>query len=330
MRAFHWTLLLAAVALTACDAAHDNPLDPESAAFRDEGRVVGVVSGAHPPFAGLPGVRVELVPLAGGAEVVTRTDAAGAFRVASLPGGRYVVQATDAAYAADADTVEVVAGGEAEVRLLLDALPIVVQQSARTVHIERWFPESPIFLLDVDVETMDPDPGESAGAAALVAPGLGFRAPLVQRGPDRFDAAFDAAALPAGQVQSLLGQTLHIELTDQDGRTTLGPPLALVRVVEQTPLTVGPQGFTFITQNPPTLQWREAQLPFAFTYRVDLFFQDGAGIPNRILSRDALPPTTLTLPLGAPLAPGDYYWVMWVVDAAGNRSRSKEAGFRVM
>lgn len=333
MRAFRWTLpvvLLAVASLTACDAARDNPLDPQSAAFRDEGRVAGVVTGAHPPFAGLAGVRVELVPLAGGAEAVTRTDAAGSFRVAGLPGGRYAVTASGAAYAADADTVEVAPGAEAEVRLQLDALPVVVRQAARTVHVERWFPETPVFGLEIEVETADPDPGESAGAAVLVASDLGFRAPLVQTAPDRFSATFAAADLPGGQVQSLLGQTLQVELTDQDGRTTLGPPLALVRVIEQTPLTVGPQGYTFIPVNPPTLQWREAQLPFAFTYRVDLLYQDGAGIPNLVLSRDGLPPTTLTLPLAAPLAAGDYYWVVWVVDAAGNRSRSKEAGFRVM
>ena len=84
-----------------------------------------------------------------------------------------------------------------------------------------------------------------------------------------------------------------------------------------------------LAANPPVLEWRPAALPFAFTYRADVFLIDGAGIPNLIQSADGLSPATTTLPLAAALVPGDYYWTIWVTDAAGNRSRSKEAGFRV-
>ena len=77
------------------------------------------------------------------------------------------------------------------------------------------------------------------------------------------------------------------------------------------------------------MRWRATLLPFAFTYRVDLWLVDAAGIPNLVLSQGGIAASVLSYTVGAPLAPGDYFWTVWVVDAAGNRSRSKEAGFRV-
>ena len=220
-------------------------------------------------------------------------------------------------------------GQTVETTLALDALPVVTAQTARTIHIERWVPDLPVFRLEVEAEVTDPDRPEDVAAVALVVEELGFRAPLAPEAPGRYALSLDASALPGGQVQSLLGRPLRIEVMDQSGNAALGPPLALVRVIEQTPLTASPQGYEFIASNPPVLTWRAAQLPFAFTYRVDLWLVDAAGIPNLVQTASSIAPSTLSHAVAEPLAPGDYFWTVWVVDAAGNRSRSKEAGFRV-
>lgn len=311
------------------EAPHENPLDPLSDAFRDAGAVEGTVTGIYPPFEGRPDVRVVLVPLAGGAEVATRTGSDGGFRVEAVPSGRYAVIAAGEGFRATSDTVTVEVGRTAEATLPLDALPVVMSQEARTVHIERWVPDVPVFRLEVDAAVTDPDRPDDVASVALVVEELGFRAPMEPTGPGTYAVTLDDDALPGGQVQSLLGRPLRIEATDQLGNAALGPPLALVRVIEQTPLTASPQGFVFVTENPPVLTWRAAQLPFAFTYRVDLWLVDPAGIPNLVLSRDQIAPSTLSFAVPDALAAGDYFWTVWVVDAAGNRSRSKEAGFRV-
>ncbi len=327
-----FTCILALCAgLAGClgEAPHDNPFDPLSDEFRDEGTVDGRVTGIYPPFEGRPGVRLRLVPLAGGAEVMTTTGADGAFRVTRLPSGRYAVWAEGEGLRPDADTVTVEVGGTAEVDLPVDALPVVTSQAARTVHIERWYPDVPLFRLEVEAEVTDPDRATDVDGVALVVPDLGFRAPLAAVGPGRYATTFDGDALPEGQVQTLLGRTLHIEATDLSGNTGVGPPLALVRVIEQTPLTARPQGLEVIAVNPPVLEWRPAALPFAFTYRIDVALVDGAGVPNLVESAPALAPATTAYTVRQPLQAGDYIWTVWVTDGAGNRSRSKEAGFRV-
>ena len=323
--------LALALLVAACDAVpRDNPLDPQSPAFRDEGAVSGRVTGIYPPFDGRDGVDVTVSALdADAADRLTETGPDGVFRVDGLAAGRYAVRAGGGAFRDQTDTVTVVAGATAELAFALDALPEVLTQAARTVHIERWFPDDPVFQLELDVTASDPDLETDVAGAALVVEGLAFREPLDEIETGVFAATLDASLLPDGRVQSLLGRTLRIEVTDRSGNTALGPPLALVRVIEQTPLTASPQGLETIAANPPVLEWRPAELPFAFTYRVEVFLLDGAGIPNRVAVQDGLPASAVTHALDVPLDPGDYFWTVWVVDEAGNRSRSKEAGFRV-
>ena len=332
------TLLLALPALAGCldGAPHDNPLDSGSDLYRDAGTVAGRVTGIYPPFEGRADVRVHLVPLgavplgAGGAERVVRTAADGAFRAEGLPGGLYEVRAERDGFRAKADTITVAAGAVAQADFRLDALPVVVSQAARTVHIDRWPPLSPVFQLEVEVAATDPDRAADVDGAALVAEGIAFREPLVETAPGRFAGALDAARLPGGRVQSLLGRALRVEVTDRAGNTALGPPLALVRVVEQTPLTFRPQITDAPPPNPPVLEWRPSDLPFAFTYRVEVFLEDGAGVPNLVYTRGGVEASATSHALPAALPIGDYSWAVWTVDEAGNRSRSKPAGFRVL
>jgi hypothetical protein len=186
-----------------------------------------------------------------------------------------------------------------------------------------------VFQLEVEVEATDPDRALDVEGAALVVEGIGFREPLFETAPGRFRSVLDASRLPGGRVQSLLGRSLRVEVTDHLGNTALGPPLALVRVVEQTPLTFRPQYNEAPPPNPPVLEWRPADLPFAFTYRVDVSIEDAAGASNLVYTRSGLAPTATAHALPDALPAGDYTWTVWAVDEAGNRSRSKPAGFRV-
>ena len=317
------------------DAPRDNPLDPLSGEFRDEGGVAGRVTGIYPPFEGRADVPVRFIPVgpAGRPELATRTDGAGHFALHEVPAGPYAIVAEGEGFRSAADTVAVEAGRVAETTLQLDALPAVAEQELRTVHIVRWFPEAPVFQLEVEVRAEDPDrPEDVAGAALAIpdpaAPGAFVTLPLqsVNGEVGRFVATFDDAQLPDG-VEGLLGKTLRIEVRDASGNAALGPPVSLVRVIEQSPQTVGPQGEAS-TGPSPTLVWQPAQLPFAFTYRVDLFLV-AAGVPTLIEQQTAIDPAITSHTVQQALAQGDYYWTVWTVDAFGNRSRSKEAAFRV-
>jgi len=316
------------------DAPRDNPLDPLAEGYRDEGSVSGRVTGLYPPFPGRPNVLVRLVPIgaSGRPELATRTDSDGRFALVDVPAGAYAVAAEQEGLAGEADTVTVEAGAVTEAMLQIDALPVVAEQSVRSVHILRWPPLGTVFHLEVEAVAEDPDRPQDLAGAAFVVPGLDFSADLeeVEPGSGTFAATFDERELPAPGVEALLGQPLHIEARDVSGNVGLGPPFSLVRVIEQSPQTLSPQGNEIVDSLRPTLVWQPAQLPFAFTYRVDVFVVNAAGIPMLVERHEDIDPNQTSLQVQQELASGEtHFWTLWVVDAFGNRSRSREAGFRV-
>lgn len=279
-------------------------------------------------------MQVRLIPIgpAGRPELATRTDAAGQFALADVPAGPYTIAAEQEGFAGEADTVTVEAGAVAEAMLQLDALPVVMEQSVRSVHILRWPPLGTVFQLEVEAVAEDPDRPQDLAGASFVVPALGFSAELVETEPGTgvFAATFDESELPAPGVEALLGQTLRIEARDASGHAGLGPPYSLVRVIEQAPQTLRPQESEVVDNTRPTLVWQPAQLPFAFTYRVDVFVVNAAGIPTLVERHDGIDPNQTSLQVQRELASGEaHVWTLWVVDAFGNRSRSREAGFRV-
>ena len=327
-------LFVIALALTGLgcldDAPRDNPLDPFSDGFRDEGRIAGRVEGLYPPFDGIDDVRVQLVPLETGLpELATRT-VAGAFALGDVPSGRYAVVAASDGFRTATDTVAVEAGQQAGVVFRLDALPVVNAQSLHTVQIVRWFPEDPVFQLDVAVEASDPDAPDVVEHAALAIP----------TGPDtfdfveldriaegRFERTFDDSELPGG-VAGLLGKALRIQVVDASGGATLSEPVGLVRIIQQSPQLQSPIP-NDTTGATPELVWRPSELPFAFTYWVDVY-RVLPSLDAVLIERfEDIPPSQTRLTLAAPLDPGPYSWAIWVVDADGNRSRSKPNGFTV-
>ena len=331
-------VLCAALGLAASvgcgDAPRGNPLDPLADGFRDEGGISGRVTGLYPPFPGRPGVQVRLIPVgpAGRPELATRTDGEGRFALSDVPAGPYAVEADEEGFASAADTVSVEAGVVAEAMIQLNALPVVTEQSLRSVHILRWPPLEPVFQLEVEAAAEDPDRPQDLAGASLVVPGLDFSAELVETEPGTgvFAATLDERELPAPGVETLLGQTVRIEARDVSGNAGLGPPQSLVRVIEQSPQTVSPQLLETVNTPTPTLVLQPAQLPFAFTYRVDVFVVNAAGIPQLVDRYEDIDPNQTSLQVEEELASGeDHFWTVWVVDAFGNRSRSREAGFTV-
>ena len=324
--------LLLLVPLAGCldEAPHSNPFDPDSDRYTAEGVVAGAVTGIYPPYEGRAGVRVWVMPLDGGVERIATTEADGTFTVDAVPAGTYLVRAVGDGLRAVEDTVEVRVGLTAEVEFRADALPIILSQAARTVHIERWFPEAPLFQLEVEAIVTDPDEPRDIASVELVVDDVGFRRPLAQVAPGHYQFGFNAESLPGGQVQAFLGRPIRLEVTDVNGNVGRGEAMTLVRVIDDTPLTASPQARDTVSVNPPVLEWRPADVQFPFTYRVEVYLVDGAGASTRIVNVTGIDPSMTSYTLGQPLTQGDYFWTVWIVDASGNRSRSKTAGFRVL
>lgn len=310
------------------EAPRNNPLDPGSELFENEGGVVGhVMTRAGAPLAS---VEVQLIPLGGGTTFVTHTDVQGRFEIRGAPAGvAYQLQVLKPGYAASGQDSVMVAAGRSAVlpELRLNALPLFTAIGLRTIHISQWWPGD-VFFLDVNAVVDDPDGLVDIDSVWLEIPALDFAVPLEAATGGAFEARLNAQALPTASLSALLGPTLHLKVADVAGGVTETPPQRLVRVIDDVPVALSPSGDALLDTDQPALVWEPANLPFAFTYRVEVF-RDEVNRPVLVQTLEGLSEDLTTTTLPAPLPTGQYFWTVSVLDSFGNLSRSREAAFRV-
>jgi hypothetical protein len=102
-----------------------------------------------------------------------------------------------------------------------------------------------------------------------------------------------------------------------------------VRIVEAIPVTVFPQTTGDVVSVPFSLMWGAMDLPYAFTWRVEMFFVPAPGLEQPLPAITGIPATQTTLTVATPLQEGNYAWRISAVDEFGNLARSREAGFRL-
>ncbi|GIV58151.1 MAG: hypothetical protein KatS3mg042_1064 [Rhodothermaceae bacterium] len=325
MRLLYLTVGLAGLFGGGClgDAPHSNPLDPLSDDFEAVGQADFIVTSFYAPFRPLDSVEVVLTP----GPFLGRTDGQGRLILSRLPEGLYEMEARRAGYAAVRDTLRIRTGRTTLDTLRLDGLPDATAVQFATVHIRRrWPPPFDLYQLEVQADVADPDGLADVEQVWLELPGEGFTAALPPTAePGRFANVFAESTLPTASLHALLGLPFQLRLRDRAGVEHTNGPHQLVRVIEPTPLAVAPVGGITLTDPRPTLQWQAANLPYPFTYRIEVFRDESVSIRERVF--DHLPPDSLSVRLDTPLAPGAYFWTVSVVDTFGNRSRSNREGF---
>jgi hypothetical protein len=327
--------ILLSLLLAGClgEAERGNPLDPLSDNFHNAGAVAGTVTTFYAPFDGLPGARVRLTPLDEGAERLVSVDGSGRFTLSDVPSGMYAIVAEADGYATATDTVTVELGQLSELNLRLNGIPVVTVRTLHTEHIDRWFPQDPLFQLVVEVTVGDPDGLGDIVQVELMLPTLSFADTLrgVAGEPGVYRRVFSENELPVA-AQDLLGEPFRIAAMDRPGAQGLTSDVQIVRIITNFPNGLdpapGPSGRP-VVEPAPTFTWRAVTIPFGFTYRLDLTFVPVPGQEIPFASYPGLSSATTMFTLPDPLPPGDYDWTVSAVDAFGNLSRSRPLGFRV-
>src|SRR5690606_10557784 len=146
--------------------------------------------------------------------------------------------------------------------------------------------------------------------------------------PGSFQQVVPADSFPTGSVHAVLGESAFVRIRDRDGHEALHPLSMPVRVIDDTPVAVSPQGLETVTDPRPLLTWARLDLPYPMTYRVEVV-RDEANTDILVQEIVDISADSVSVRLPIPLSTGSYYWTVWVVDSHGNASRSKEAGFLV-
>lgn len=305
--------LLFALCLTACisDAPHLNPVDPVFG-LRINGKVERFYTTSP-----IEDVLVSLAPT----NDLTRTGANGQFSFLAEAGNyRVLCQAEGFAV----DSVEVMLNEDiiAEPLIKLNALPEITTIRLNTRHLATFLPPDQ-YLIEIEAEAADLDGAADISTIWFEIPALGYRDTLARVAPDNgvFISRLDPRSLGRIFLDDFLGLDFNFFTEDLPGAKHQAAARQLIRVIEQTPQTIAPAGAAAL---PINFTWEPLNLPFQFTYRVEIYANVPIALPP-VVEINNIPSGATSVTYDGPLAAGDYYWVLYVVDQSGNSSRSRQS-----
>ncbi len=317
-------LVLIAISLFLfCTPSRDNPLDPASPIYTGNGMLVGKVLSYYQPFKPLSGIFIEILPL----DFLIKTGDNGEFRHSSIRKGVYWVVATHPDFAPDTQYVEVRSGRTTLVTFHLDALPRADSIYIYTEHISRWFPTRDIFQAQLQCSVSDPDGPNDIDSVQVIIPEVAYRQSLTFNPTNgKYQGVIDSDKLPDRKLHDLIGKPLFISCRDKVGFRTNSEPFTITRIIDELPVAVSPSGNQTVG-NQPEFSWQVPLLYFDHTFTVEIYTIEGS--PTLFFQKTNIPMSNRSYVVEKPLRAGEYYWVVWIVDERGNRSRSKEARFAV-
>lgn len=322
------TMLLFALLMTSCfnNADRDNPLDPRSAKYQNFGSLVGHVYSFYAPFQPIASALITLNP----GNQMTITNPAGEFALINIEPGNYLVTVNYPDYAPDTAQVQIQSNKITPMQFNLDGLPqldtLILNSGFQHVH----FPFEPSLMLDITARVHDPDGPADVATVSIIIPSLSFRDTLgFSLTIGTYQKKIEENDLTVNHIEELLGQPFFIEITDKVGKRCRYGPQYLFRVIDDEPEIISPKG-SAVVGNQPILKWQFLQLPFSFTFKVEIYvIREDQILYPAIHTFSGISPEISEFQLGTTLPAGLYLWVVSIVDAWGNWSRSKPATFQV-
>lgn len=312
-----------------------HPFDPRSPEFENFGGVTGIVSGIYAPFLPIQGAEVRFRELRTSTTPnpmqlhFSSTNADGSFSF-DLPAGEYAFSVEKEKYLSFQDTLRVQAGVSEEKSVTLSGLPYFENVQLASAHISQWWPP-PLeqFFIEFNVQAGDIDGVTDISKTWVEVPDLAFADTLVETGtPGNFTKILSQPDLPGISMSALVGRAVSFHVIDRTGNEYVSTPHFISRIIDHTPNPIRPSGLALLSESQPQLSWEASALPFAFRYRIDVV-KVQANIQTVEQTIRDIPSDSLNWTITEPLTAGEYFWTVSVVDELGNRSRSREAGFRI-
>jgi len=281
----------------------------------------GNVLSFYQPYVGIAGALVTIQP----SGVAGLTNSAGAFSISGVPAGNVRIIASRSGYLTDTVDTKSLVGSESKADIHLDAMPVVGACQVVTRKIDQWWPHA-VYSALVSGTVTDPDGLGDITGAALQVDTMKFAMTYIPA-QQVYQVSVDAANLPQGSLEWMVGKSFTVIARDRIGATTVGKSFSVTRIIQDAPIPIFPTALDTATAS-PELFWTQPTLQFPYSYKLELFRLD-QGVPSLLWSVSNLSPSLSNFQYPERLSTGLFFWTISVVDEFGNLSRSKEASFIV-
>lgn len=322
----HFLLLLLLLISCAKNADRDNPLDSRSGDYETFGRVEGHVYTYYAPFQPITAALITLIP----GNQTTISDQAGAFAFANVSPDSYFLTVDYPGYAPDTTEVVIQSNRTTSIQFNLDGLPLLDTLVLNSGFQHEHYPFEPVRMIDVIAKVYDPDGPADIVSVAVVIPEITFKDTLgVSLVIGTFQEKIEEKDLGIDHIEALIGLPVFVEITDKVGNRCRYGPKYLFRVIDHEPVIESPRGSALVG-NQPILKWNALQLPFSFTFKVEIYaISEDQILYPAIYTFSEISSEISEFKLGTKLPSSLYLWFVSIIDQWGNWSRSKPATFQV-
>jgi len=321
-------VLLSFLLVLSCttDADRDNPLDPRSGKYENLGSLAGHVYTYYAPFQPMVSALIALNP----GNQTTITNSKGEFALINIEPGSYVVTVSYPDYAPDTAQVVIQSNRITSLQFNLDGLPQLDTLILNSGYQHEHYPFDPVRMLDIMTKVSDPDGLADMASVAVIIPYIAFKDTLAFSAVvGTFQEKIEEKDLSISHLAELIGQPVYVEITDKVGQVCRYGPQYLFRVIDDEPEIVSPKGSASVGFQ-PTLKWNPVQLPFSFTFKVEIYaIREDQILYPAIYTFSGISSEITEIRLATVLPASLYLWVVSIVDNWGNWSRSKPATFQV-
>ncbi len=299
------------------DAPRDNPLDPANGI-----RINGIVQRFYEnnPIADAV---ITLTP----GNLIGRSNSDGSYSIENITPGNYVAVCQKPGFLADSMNINL--QQQETVNFRLNALPFFTNISITTQHLVSFISSVDTAFVEITVTADDLDASNDVDSIRYQIDAFGFADTLLQINPQEqtFIGQLETRDLGISSLEQLGGQPFIFFVKDLPGAVVASNPQFITRIIRDTPVAQFPINNISITL-PFVFEWQMFSAEFPFTYDIEIF-QINFNFFTLVDEIRNIPGNVTEFNYSGPLSAGEYFWVLFVIDEFGNKSRSIENPFTI-
>lgn len=257
--------------------------------------------------------------------ILTETDANGNFGIYNVPTQNGFIYFDKTGYSSD--SVYVNWNGKNSVRAegFLNANPQLDSLSIYTI-VENRYPDIQRYRLQISAKISDAEINDIA-LVYVQNNNLKLNSQLTYNNATRnYERLFELTDLNISSMDEAIGENFNIIVRDQSGKLFNVGSSTIKRIIRQE-VTIESPTDRQTTTSKPTLKWKRYLPGFNFKYLIQIYTDEVA--PILVWQKENVSKDEIEITPNVTLQPGDYFWVIWVIDDFGDRGRTKPATFIV-
>jgi hypothetical protein len=313
-------IIFSVILLDACNAPHDNSLDPENpdnALYTIEGTVV---------TAGVISTPIKNVQVYWSVDkVYVSTDDNGYFKIGSkgLNGGWLYFNKTG--YSSDSILISWGTLKKVSISEKLNDIPAIDSIFIYSSIINKY--SGPEYQLTFEVTITDQS--DNIDSLFVQCPALQINKSIQKISSMYFTENFSDIDLNLTSFAEIIGKNFDIYAKTSSGKTYYAGSSNVKRIITDEIESISPNNEDTLSTNFPVLNWKRFLEGFNFNYMLEVYTDEPE--PKLLWEKNNVPSDDITITVDGSIniTPDNnkFFWVIWCIDEYGDRSRSKPAGF---